>query len=157
MECITRLISDNHWYLKCFHWIHTEGVDAANGEINNVMVGTMYEHVVLTRYDDLMARNDGKNWGAKWREATITSDFSKTRQWRKYSDILLMYLFHLATFSLQKYFLSTSTFCEVLTSTHFKLTSFNHGRRCPPSPSAVLFQPDINQTSPLTTPDPGTT
>ena len=47
----------------------------------------------------------------------------KTRQWRKYSDILLMYLFHLATYSLQQYFLSTSTFSDVLTSTYFKLTS----------------------------------
>ena len=74
----------------------------------------------------------------------------KTRQWRKYSDILLMYLFHLATYSRQQYFLSTSTFSEVLTSTHFKLTSTMDA-------AAVLFQPDINQTSPLTAPDPSTT
>ena len=83
--------------------------------------------------------------------------FSKTRQWRKYSDILLMYLFHLATYSLQQYFLSTSTFSDVLTSTYFKLTSTMDAAAHLASPFAVLFQPDINQTSPLTAPDPSTT
>jgi hypothetical protein len=81
----------------------------------------------------------------------------KTRQWRKYSDILLMYLFHLATYSLQQYFLSTSTFSDVLTSTYFKLTSTMDAAAHLASPFAVLFQPDINQTSPLTAPDPSTT
>ena len=49
----------------------------------------------------------------------------KTRRWRKYSDILRMYLLYVATISLQKYFKSTSPFCEVLTSTHFNLITLH--------------------------------
>ena len=108
-------------------------------------------------FGSLRCRNHNMVWDTQTEAVTD----GKTRQWRKYSDILLMYLFHLATFSLQKYFQSTSTSCEVLTSTHFKLTSTMdaaaHLTPLPPSPPALLFQPDINQTSPLTAPDPGTT
>ncbi len=46
----------------------------------------------------------------------------KTRKWRKYSEILPT-VNRLATISLRKYFKSTSLFLEVLTSSHFKVTS----------------------------------